>query len=59
MALRMKDRQLGGHERLVGSVETAEAMLIFYTIKLRAEKHKGLADCPVGSGHLPPDSGWR
>lgn len=59
MALRMKDRQLGGHERLVGSVETAEAMLTFYTIKLRTEKHKGLADCPAGSGHLPPDSGWR
>lgn len=59
MALRVTDRQLGGHERLVGSVETAEAMLTFYTIKLRAEKHKGLADCPAGSGHLPPDSGWR
>lgn len=27
-------------------------MLTFYTVKLRAEKHKGITDCPAGSEHL-------
>lgn len=33
-------------------MEPAAAMLTFYTVKFRAEKHKGITDCPAGSERL-------